>query len=68
MKKNNGLLRKWFRNLLKKQMNLLQRLKQNKMDLLVKSNALRSKSREKCKEMEHEEKNIDGLQKKLKLM
>ena len=31
-------------------------------------NALRSKSREKCKEMEHEEKNIDGLQKKLKLM
>ena len=32
------------------------------------SNALRSKSREKCKEMEHEEKNIDGLQKKLKLM
>ena len=40
----------------------------HKMDLLVKSNALRSKSREKRKEIEHEEKNIDGLQKKLKLM
>ena len=30
-------------------------------------NALRSKSREKHKEIEHEDKNIDGLQKKLKL-
>ena len=31
-------------------------------------NALRSKSREKRKEIEHYDKNIDGLQKKLKLM
>ena len=40
----------------------------HKMDLLVKSNAMRPKSREKRKEIENEEKNIDGLQKKLKLM
>ena len=40
----------------------------HKMDLLVKLNALRSKSREKRKEIEHKDKNIDGLQKKLKLM
>ena len=40
----------------------------HKMDLLVKSNAMRSKSREKRKEIENEEKNIDGLPKKLKLM
>ena len=40
----------------------------HKMDLLVKSNAMRSKSREKRKEIENEEKNIDGLHKKLKLM
>ena len=39
-----------------------------KMDLLVKSNAMRSKSRVKRKEIENEEKNIDGLQKKLTLM
>ena len=32
------------------------------------SNAICSKSREKRKEIENEEKNIDGLQKKLKLM
>ena len=32
------------------------------------SNAMRSKSREKRKEIENEGKNIDGLQKKLKLM
>ena len=32
------------------------------------SNAMRSKSREKRKEIENGEKNIDGLQKKLKLM
>ena len=32
------------------------------------SNAMRSKSREKWKEIENEGKNIDGLQKKLKLM
>ena len=32
------------------------------------SNAIRSKSREKRKEIENGEKNIDGLQKKLKLM
>ena len=32
------------------------------MDLLVKSNATRSKSREKRKEMQNEEKNIDGKQ------
>jgi len=38
------------------------------MDLLVKSNAMRSESHEKCKEIENKEKNIDGLQKKLKLM
>ncbi|PFX12754.1 Transcription initiation factor TFIID subunit 5 [Stylophora pistillata] len=37
-------------------------------DLLVKSNAMSSKSREKRKEIENEEKTIDGLQKKLKLM
>jgi len=40
----------------------------HKMDLLVKSNATCSKSREKRKEIENEEKNIDGLQQKLKLM
>ena len=40
----------------------------HKMDLLVKSNAMHSKSHEKRKEIENEEKNIDGLQKKLKLM
>ena len=40
----------------------------HKMDLSMKSNAMRSKSREKRKEIENEEKNIDGLQKKLKLM
>ena len=40
----------------------------HKMDLLVKSNAMHSKSREKRQEIENEEKNIDGLQKKLKLM
>ena len=40
----------------------------HKMDLLVKSNASHSKSREKRKEIKHEDKNIDGLQKKLKLM
>ena len=34
----------------------------------MKSNALRSKSRKKGKEIETEDKNIDGLQKKLKLM
>ena len=32
------------------------------------SNAMHSKSRENRKEIENEEKNIDGLQKKLKLM
>ena len=32
------------------------------------SNAMRSKSHEKRKEIENEENNIDGLQKKLKLM
>ena len=40
----------------------------HKMDLLVKANAMCSKSREKCQEIENEEENIDGLQKKLKLM
>ena len=40
----------------------------HKMDLLVKSDAMRSKSHEKRKEIENEEKNIDGLGKKLKLM
>ena len=40
----------------------------HKMDLLVRSNAMHSKSCEKGKEIENEEKNIDGLQKKLKLM
>ena len=49
-------------------MHLLQRLKQKLMDLLVKSNAMRSKSREKRKEIETEEENIDGLQKRLKQM
>ena len=38
----------------------------NKMDLLVKSNAMYSKSGEKRKGIENEEKNIDSLQKKLK--
>ena len=38
------------------------------MELLVKSNAMCSKSHEKRIESENEEKNIDGLQKKLKLM
>ena len=38
------------------------------MDLLLKSNASRTKSREKRKEVENEEKNVDGLQKKLKQM
>ena len=38
------------------------------MDLLVKSNALHSKSRKKRKEIENEDNNIDGLQKKLKVM
>ena len=37
----------------------------NKMDLLVKSNAMYSKSGEKRKGIENEEKNIDDLQKKL---
>ena len=32
-------------------------------DLLVKSNALRTKSSQRQKEVENEEKNIDGLQK-----
>ena len=39
-----------------------------KMDLLVKSNAMRSKSGEKRKEIKNEEKNVNGLQKKLKQM
>ena len=38
------------------------------MDLLVKLNAVRTKSREKRKAVENEEKNIDGVQKKLKQM
>ena len=38
----------------------------HKIDLMVKSNAMRSKSREKRKEIENKEKNIDGLQKKIK--
>ena len=38
------------------------------MDLLVKSNALRSKSRKKRKKIKTEDNNIDSLQKKLKLM
>ena len=38
----------------------------NKMDLLVKSNAMHLKSCAKRKKIENEEKNIDGLQKKLK--
>ena len=42
--------------------------KQNGMDLLVKSNALRSKSRKKRKKIKTEDNNIDSLQKKLKLM
>ena len=53
-------LRKWFRNLLKKEMHLLQRLKQKKNGFFC--HAL--KSREKHKEIENEEKYIDGLQKK----
>ena len=40
--------------------------KKNKMDLLVKSNALRAKSVSKRKEAESEEKNIEHLQKRLK--
>ena len=40
----------------------------HKKDLLVKSNAMRPKTREKGKKIENEEKNIDGLQKKLMLM
>ena len=52
-------------SLLNKQMHLLQSLKQKtKMDLLVKASAMRSKSCEKRKEIENEEKNIDRLQKK----
>ena len=43
------------------------RKKKDRMDLLVKSNALRSKSRKKRKEIENED-NIDGLQRKLKVM
>ena len=39
-----------------------------KMDLLVKSNSMRSKAREKRKEIENKEKNNDGLQEKLKLI
>ena len=42
--------------------------KKNRMDLLVKSNALGSKSRKKQKEIEIEDNYVDGLQKKLKLM
>ena len=37
-------------------------------DLLVKSNALSSKSCKKRKEIETEDNNVDGLQKKLKVM
>ena len=37
------------------------------MDLLVKSNALCSKSRKKWKDIETEDNNIDALQNKLKL-
>ncbi|XP_068749173.1 uncharacterized protein [Montipora capricornis] len=40
----------------------------HKMELLVTPNAMHSKSREKRKEIENEEKNIDGLQEKLKLI
>ena len=40
----------------------------NKMDLLVKSNAMHSNSCKKRKEIKNEEKNIDGLQNKLKQM
>ena len=40
----------------------------NKMDLLVKSNAMHSKSHENCKEIENKEKNVDGLQKRLQQM
>ena len=39
----------------------------NKMDFLVKSNAMHSKSCEKRKEVENEETIIDGLQKKVKV-
>ena len=42
--------------------------KKNRMDLLVKSNTLRSKSCKKRKDVETEDNNIHGLQKKLKLM
>lgn len=40
--------------------------KKNKLNLLVKSNALRAKSQSKRKEVEDEEKNIEQLQKRLK--
>ena len=44
------------------------REKKNRMDLLVKPNALRSKSCKKRKKIKTEDNNIDSLQKKLKLM
>ena len=42
--------------------------KKHRMDLLVKSNTLRSKSCKKQKDIETEDNNIHGLQKELKLM
>ena len=42
--------------------------KKNDLVVLVKSNALRAKSREKRKEMEMEKGGIDRLQKKLKTL
>ena len=44
------------------------RMKKKTMDFLVKSNALRSKSRKKWNDIETEDNNIDALQNKLKLM
>ena len=44
------------------------KLQINRMYLLVKSNTLRSKSCKKQKDIQTEDNNIHGLQKKLKLM
>ena len=44
------------------------RREKNRMDLLVKSNAFRSKFRTKRKKIKTEDNNIDSLQKKLKLI
>ena len=59
--KSEFCLRKWFRNLLK-EMHLLQRLQQKTKWICCIQNPLKNVK------IENEEKNVDGLQKKLQQM